>query len=82
MLEDLDWLPLPPKDFAERLKALEAEVASSALGGDFLERLTALATTATDEAQITSLARLAARLAKSGIPVDGLTPARLGLVGD
>jgi len=81
MLVDLEWLPAPAEDFRARLAALQAEVTGGP-GPGFAERLTALATAALDDTQLTRLAGLAPRLIESGRRVDGLSSLKLGLIGD
>jgi len=56
MLSDLAWLPPPPANFRESVKALRAEATAPAK--DFYERAVALATASLDENQLGQLARL------------------------
>jgi FkbH-like protein len=82
MLANLEWLPPPPIDFRARLQTLRSEIAGGGPQANFHERLASLAATALDDAQLTKLAALAGELANAGTKVDGLTPAKLGLMGD
>src|ERR1700688_1322398 len=81
MLADLEWLPPPPKDFRARVQALRSEIAGGSQA-NFHERLMGLAATALDDAQLTRLGALAGDLAEAGTRIDGLTAAKLGLLGD
>ena len=81
MLADLEWLPPPPTDFRARVQALRNEIAGASQA-NFHERLIGLAATALDDAQLTRLAALAGDLAEAGTTIDGLTAAKLGLLGD
>jgi FkbH-like protein len=81
MLIDLGWLPAPPADFRERLRAIEQDVADGQSPG-LLEKVVALATAALDEAQLSRLARLAGRLAQTPAASAGFSHARVGIVGD
>ena len=57
MLVDLEWLPPPPHDFRDRLRALQGELAGD-IQPNFYERLVSLAATALSEAELARLAGL------------------------
>lgn len=80
MLSDLAWLPAPPPDFRERVRALRAEAATPA--DDFIDRATALAATALDENQLGQLARLGRDLITAGAVPAAYSRLKLGLIGD
>ncbi len=80
MLSDLAWLPLPPANFRESVKALRAEAAAPTDG--FYERAVALATAALDENQLGQLARLVRETSAGGAPPAAFSRVRLGLIGD
>lgn len=80
MLVDLEWLPQPPRDFRQRVRALQEELAGE-IQPKFYERLVGLATTALSEPELTRLARLSHWI-KGGKPrVDELSAVRLGVMG-
>jgi FkbH-like protein len=81
MLTNLDWLAPPPPDFRERLRALQAQLAS-APGPDLLERLVSLATAALDETQLARLASLAGALGAERGAAAGFSCAKLAVIGD
>lgn len=74
-LQDLPWLPPAPPDFAERLRALEADASA---GGAALR---ALAQHALGISQLTRLGKAIARLGSQG-RLAPLRPVRLGLIGN
>ncbi|MDB5422834.1 MAG: hypothetical protein JWQ29_250 [Phenylobacterium sp.] len=81
MLSDLGWLPKPPSDFRDRLRALRAELLPSP-GEGFYERAVTLASLALDENQLGQLARLSRDIAASGAAPAAFSRLKLGLVGD
>jgi FkbH-like protein len=78
MLRNLDWLPAAPADFRERLNRLKADTGASDAG----EQLIALAGFALDENQLDKLAKLAGDCIKAKQVPEGLSPLRLGVLGD
>lgn len=81
MLTNLGWLPEPPSDFDERVRALRRDV-SAGDPSDLHPRVMALATAALDDSQLNKLSRVAADMRKRPAPLGGLTGLKLGLVGD
>ena len=81
MLVDLEWLPPPPPDFRNRLRALHRELAED-IQPNFYERLASLAATALSEAELTRLAGLSGAIRDSRSPVDKLAAVKLGVLGD
>lgn len=81
MLSDLQWLPKPPADFRERLRALRTELKGQATDGLF-ERIVALASHALDETQLNQMARFARELDEAGAKPAAMNAVRLGLLGD
>jgi FkbH-like protein len=80
MLTNLSWLPAPPDDFRQQLRALRREIDAGS-PADLPERVATLTTTRLDEAQLAQAAKLAADLLAAGA-VTGFSPVRLGLIGD
>ncbi len=81
MLVDLEWLPRPPHDFRNRLRALQGELVGG-IQPNFYERLVSLAATSLSEAELTRLAGLARWIKDSKTQVDELSGVRLGIMGD
>lgn len=80
MLSDLAWLPRPPADFRDRVKAFRAEAATP--GEAFFERVVGLAAAALDENQLGQAARLAREVLAGGSPPASFAKVKLGLIGD
>jgi len=80
MLDDLEWLPLAPRDFRDRLRALREELAGD-IRPDFYERLVAVAATSLSEVELTRLAGLAPWMRDGESRVDELSRVRLGILG-
>ena len=81
MLVDLEWLPPAPRDFRDRLRGLQAELAGD-VRPNFYERLVSLAATSLSEAELTRLAGLSRWIKDSKSRVDELSAVRLGIMGD
>lgn len=81
MLVDLEWLPPAPREFRNRLRALQGELAGD-IQPNFYERLVSLAATSLSEAELTRLAGLSRWIKDSKSRVDELSAVRLGIMGD
>jgi FkbH-like protein len=73
---ELQWLPAPPSDFRERLKA------AGASAGPIGQELQTLASYALDLNQLTKLAKLVANARSAGKSVDPLQPFRLAILSN
>ena len=80
MLSDLGWLPKPPSDFRDRLRALRAELTQTP-GETFYDRCLTLGAAALDETQLGQVARLAREVAASPQAPAAFSKVKLGLVG-
>jgi FkbH-like protein len=78
MLSDLGWLPKPPSDFRDRVRALRADLNGAA---GVYERTLSLASVALDENQLGQLARLSREIAATAAPPAAFSPVKLGLLG-
>ncbi len=81
MLVDLEWLPPPPHDFRDRLRALQGELAGD-IQPNFYERLVSLAATSLSEAELARLAGLSRWIKDSKSRTAELSAVRLGIMGD
>jgi FkbH-like protein len=75
-LSELSWLPRPPADFRQQVRALADQA------GDLGRPLRALASYALNENQSTSLAKAVGVARAAGRSFAPLTPFRLGLLGN
>src|SRR3984957_1049483 len=76
LYSELQWLPRPPREFRERLKALE--IAPSHLGRD----MQSLALHALDVNQLTKLAKTIGKARADGRSLDPLIPFRLAVLSN
>jgi FkbH-like protein len=74
--QDLGWLPRAPANFQSICRDLKAEPSEEGA------KIRALAATALDENQLVRLARMIRQAGKEGRVLAGLTPFRLGYVGN
>ena len=81
MLKSMSWLQAAPGDFREQARALQKALRDERGDGLGL-RLHALAGHALDENQLASLARLAAEVFRSSIPLQPFSALKLGVFGD
>jgi FkbH-like protein len=81
MFANLEWLPVVPDDFRERVRSLETDL-DTAAGPDIHDRVISLATAALDETQLSRLARLAARIGDRPPCAATFGRARIGILGD
>jgi FkbH-like protein len=80
MLVDLEWLPPAPRDFRDRLRALQEELAGDTQP-NFYERLVSLAANSLGDAELTRLAGLSRWIKGSKSRVGELATIRLGVMG-
>src|SRR4051812_15356998 len=76
LYSELQWLPRPPREFRERLKALENSACH--LGAE----LQSLALHALDVNQLTKLARIIGKGCADGRSLDPLVPVRLAVLSN
>lgn len=76
LFSDLQWLPRPPQDFAERVRALQQS------GGQIGSEVQALAGHALDQNQLARLAKTIQATKTQGKPLHPLEPFKLGLLSN